>query len=352
MSAVLNTSDAQARRGLDAYQFPLVSVIIPCYNGEAYLEETIESALAQSYQPLEVIVVDDGSTDGSREIAQRFPIRYMHQQNQGLTRSRNRGVRESRGSYVVFLDADDRLRPNAIETGMRVLTERPECAMSVGDHVFISADGSYQDDSHKHGQLQIGYESLLKSNCIEMISSVLFCRGVLEDAGGFDAGLRVAEDYDLYLRIARDHPIACHPAVIAEYRMHRSNTSHNSELMLSMTLQVLRRQAPYVRRNPRRLFAFLEGLRVWRKQYGRQLTAELARSSSILEPDHLRRKLLLLLNYYPQGLIAFLLFRAVLSLSQRNARNYSHIAMDEKPRSQRLHARSNAAKAQSPAHVG
>jgi glycosyltransferase involved in cell wall biosynthesis len=351
MSAVLNTSDAQARRGLDVDQHPLVSVIIPCYNGETYLEETIESALAQSYQPVEVIVVDDGSTDGSREIAQRFPVRYMHQQNQGLTKSRNRGVRESRGSYVVFLDADDRLRRNAIEAGMRILTERPECAMAVGDHVFISADGSYLDDSHKHAVLQIDYEALLKSNYIEMISSVLFRRSVLEGAGGFDTGLRVAEDYDLYLRIARNYPIGCHSAVIAEYRMHHSNTSHNSELMLSMTLQVLRRQALYVRRNPRRLFAFLEGLRGWRKQYGRQLASELARSS-FWEVDRLRRKLLLLLNCYPQGLMLFLLLRAIPSLNKRPAVNGSHIPMDQQLPSQGVLARSNVAKTQSPVQTG
>ncbi len=122
---------------------PLVSVIIPCYNGEAFLKEAIESALAQSYRQVEIIVVDDGSTDRSSEIAQKFPVRYIRQQNRGLTASRNLGIRESRGSYIVFLDADDRLRPEAIETGLRVLAQHPECAMAVGDHVFVSADGSY-----------------------------------------------------------------------------------------------------------------------------------------------------------------------------------------------------------------
>ena len=79
-------------------QDPLVSVIIPCYNGEAFLKEAIESALAQSYRQVEVIVVDDGSTDSSSEIAQRLPVRYIRQSNRGLTASRNLGVWESRGS--------------------------------------------------------------------------------------------------------------------------------------------------------------------------------------------------------------------------------------------------------------
>src|SRR3984885_16091348 len=122
-------------------QDPLVSVVIPCYNGEAFLREAIESALEQSYQRVEVIVVDDGSTDRSSEIALQFPVRYIRQPNRGLTKSRNLGVRKSRGSYVVFLDGDDRLKPDAVKTGLRVLAERPECAMAVGDHIFVSREG-------------------------------------------------------------------------------------------------------------------------------------------------------------------------------------------------------------------
>ena len=127
----------------------LVSIVIPCYNGEAYLKEAIESALAQTYRPIEIIVVDDGSTDRSSEIAQKFPVRYIRQPNRGLTKSRNLGVRKSRGSYVVFLDADDRLKPDAIKTGIRVLSEHPECAMAVGDHIFVSREGPHLADSRK-----------------------------------------------------------------------------------------------------------------------------------------------------------------------------------------------------------
>jgi glycosyltransferase involved in cell wall biosynthesis len=296
---------------------PLVSVIIPCYNGEAYLAEAIESALAQTYQLVEVIVVDDGSTDRTPAIAHKFPVRYIRQYNRGLTETRNRGIRESKGDYLVFLDADDRLRPEAIETGVCVLVERPECAMVVGDHVFVSEDGSHLRDSRKNCLVAAHYEALLKSNFIEMISSVLFRRSVVEQVGAFNTGLRVAEDYELYLRIARDHPICCHRSVVAEYRLHQTNASRNSALMLTMTLQVLAGQAPYVRSHLRRLLAFLEGTRLWRRQYGRQLASELAGSASTLPPDQLRRKLLLLTNYYPQGLLMFLLLRVAGTLRSR-----------------------------------
>jgi len=335
-------SDAHARSGVtdrasrSMGQDPLVSVVIPCYNGEAYLKEAIESALMQTYQPVEIIVVDDGSTDSSPEIVQKFPVRYIRQQNRGLTESRNRGVRESRGTYIVFLDADDRLKPEAIETGLGILAEHPECAMTVGDHVFLSADGSQAAVSRKDCLLDSHYEALLKSNFIEMISSVLFRRSVLEELGGFDTGLRVAEDYELYLRIARDYPICCHPAVVAEYRLHLGNTSHDSGLMLTMTLQVLRSQARYVRGDARRLFAFLEGVGRWREKYGRQLAAELARSFSTLHGHPLRRKLLLLVDHYPPGLMVFLLLRLMPRLAKGNATPGSRNSIGEKVLSQRM----------------
>jgi glycosyltransferase involved in cell wall biosynthesis len=325
----------------------LVSIIIPCYNGEAYLQEAIESALAQTYQPVEVIVVDDGSTDRSSEIALKFPVRYIRQPNRGLTKSRNLGVGKSRASYVVFLDADDRLKPDAITTGIRVLAERPECAMAVGDHVFVSREGRQLADSLKECLPASHYEALLKSNFIEMISTVLFRRSVLEDVGGFDTRLRVAEDYELYLRIARDYPICCHSTVVAEYRMHQANASHNSALMLAMTLEVLKSQQRYVRGDARRLFAFLEGIRGWRKQYGRQLASELARSYRTLQMDDLRRKLLLLVMHYPQGLLVFLLLRLAPRLDKRYAGSHGGYTL-----SQRLQAWSNAAKAQSSTQLG
>jgi glycosyltransferase involved in cell wall biosynthesis len=333
-------------------QDPLVSVIIPCYNGEAFLKEAIESALAQTYHRVEVIVVDDGSTDSSAEIAQKLRVRCIRQPNRGLTASRNRGVRESRGSYIVFLDADDRLKPEAIETGLRVLAWRPECAMAVGDHCFVSKDGSHLADSRKDCLAAFHYEALLRSNFIEMISSVLFRRSVLDEVGGFDTGLRVAEDYELYLRIARDHPICCHSTVAAEYRIHETNASHNSELMLNMTLRVLGRQARYVRSDARRLFAFLEGLRTWRRQYGRQLASELVRSFSSLQVHQRRRKLLLLLNHYPQGLMMLLLLRIMPDLSKRKALISYQIRTKEASLLQTAHAWLNASKPTSPSQVG
>jgi glycosyltransferase involved in cell wall biosynthesis len=313
-----NTVNAPATASVSApgARDPLVSVIVPCYNGAAFLEETLRSALAQSYPEVEVLVVDDGSTDSSPEIARRFPVRYIGQPNRGLCEARNAGIRESKGDYLVFLDADDRLKPRAIEAGLRALALRPDCAMTVGDHVFITAEGAYLANSTKGCPAHSHYEALLKSNFIEMIASVLFRRSIFDEVGGFDPTLRVAEDYELYLRIARARPICCHGEIVAEYRKHESNTSRNSELMLTATLQVLQGEARYIRNDGGLSIAFQQGIISWKRQYGRQLASELAHSYSSLRMDHLLRKLLRLCSYYPQGLLMLILLRIHPALSQ------------------------------------
>ncbi|HWO47940.1 MAG TPA: glycosyltransferase family A protein, partial [Solirubrobacterales bacterium] len=112
---------------------PLVSVVIPCWNQAHYLGEAIESALSQSYPSLEVIVVDDGSEDNSAAVAARFPgVRCLRQGNSGVAAARNRGLAEAGGEYAVFLDADDRLLPDALAVGVRELEARPETAFAAG----------------------------------------------------------------------------------------------------------------------------------------------------------------------------------------------------------------------------
>src|SRR3712207_5573157 len=112
---------------------PLVSVVIPCYKQAHFLGEAIESVLAQSYPHFEVVVVDDGSTDNTSEVAARYPgVRCVRQDNQGLAAARNSGLAHSKGEYLLFLDADDRLLPHALEVGVERLEAHPECAFVSG----------------------------------------------------------------------------------------------------------------------------------------------------------------------------------------------------------------------------
>ncbi len=111
----------------------LVSVIIPCYNQAHFLSEAIESVRAQTYPHYEIIVVNDGSTDDPAEVAARFPeAHYIEQKNQGVSETRNAGLRQSEGTYIVFLDADDRLLPNALQVGVDAMKAHPKCALVSG----------------------------------------------------------------------------------------------------------------------------------------------------------------------------------------------------------------------------
>ena len=122
---------------------PLISIVVVCYNQAQYLGEAIESALAQTYQFVEILVVDDGSTDETAQVAAAFPrVHYIHQSNRGLPAARNAGLRRSAGEYIVFLDADDRLLPGAVQEGMHCFGDSPDCAFVSGAYRNVFSDGS------------------------------------------------------------------------------------------------------------------------------------------------------------------------------------------------------------------
>src|SRR5215218_8479223 len=243
MRAVMADQEAGVAQGTNAGQHDLqvgegeragaalVSVVIPCYNQAHFLGEAIESVLAQSYPHLEIVVVDDGSPDHTREVAARYPgVRYVRQENQGLAAARNTGLRHSTGDYLIFLDADDRLLPGAVMAGMATMQAHPECAFAFGKWRLIAVDGSPLPKLPLAPIEVIGdpYVSLLQRNHIEMHATVMYRKAVLEVVGDFDHSVNPCADYDLYLRIARQHPICSYGAIVAEYRQHGANMSRDS----------------------------------------------------------------------------------------------------------------------------
>lgn len=283
----------------------LVSVIVPCFNAAAFLPEALRSALQQTYPRIEVLVVDDGSTDGTPEVVRDYPVRYIRQENRGVSAARNVGIAHCHGEFLVFLDADDRLAPTGVEDGIASLKENPHCVMSVGEHRYILEDGAPAGVSRKSQGQRDPYTMLLESNFIENVGSAIYRREVFDREGGFDSSLDAAEDYEFYLRITRRNAALIHGAVVSEYRLHGSNTSHNSELMLRRTLEVMGQEQRHVEGDSRRLRAYRRGLRFWRRKYGRQLSFELARAGSPVgqrRPEGLK----LLVREYPFG--ALMLF--------------------------------------------
>jgi len=243
----------------------LVSVIIPCYNHGRFLGEAIESSLHQS-EPHEVIVVDDGSTDGTAAVAARYHVRYVYQRNSGLAAARNRGLRESSGAFLVFLDADDRLLPDALAAGVRELNAYPDCAFVFGGFRHIGMDGSPIQMSWVPDEPGC-YNTLLHYNHVGCPASVMYRRNVLEGVGGFDASFNPAEDYELYLRLARTFPIRRHSTCVAEYRKYASSMSGDASRMLRAILRVQRSQFPHVRRCEPDLQALKQGMTGNRAHY-------------------------------------------------------------------------------------
>src|SRR6266478_7138747 len=145
----------------------LVSVIIPCYNQAHFLHEAIDSVLAQTYSNREILVVDDGSSDATAAVARSYPhVRYVYQENAGPSAARNTGLKQTCGEYLVFLDADDRLLPEALEVGVDSLHQHPECAFASGFCRLIVADGSLLGKPEQLSVARDHYLEFLRANYI------------------------------------------------------------------------------------------------------------------------------------------------------------------------------------------
>ena len=281
---------------------PLVSVIIPCFNQGRFLADAIESALGQSYRPLEIIVVDDGSTDDSARVAQQYAgVKLIRQANGGLSAARNAGLEASAGTYLVFVDADDRLLSEALRAGVNDLSAHPECAFVYGHYRLITADGAPMPSAEARRVCENHYFEMLRGNCIGMHAAVTYRRAVFDDVGGFDTTLGACEDYDLYLRITRRFPVHCHAEVAAEYRQHDTNMSKDAGLMLKTALGVLGRQRRYIRGDAQARMAYQAGLRYWQEYYGSKLIKTVRSQAQARDWTNLWRGAFTLFRYCPRG---------------------------------------------------
>jgi glycosyltransferase involved in cell wall biosynthesis/SAM-dependent methyltransferase len=262
-----------------------VSIVITTYNHARFLAEAIESALRQTVTPAEVIVVDDGSTDDPGAVVRLYPgVRLIRQSNQGLAAARNTGWRAARGRYLVFLDADDRLMPEALASNLQRFAKRPDSAFVYGSFYRIDAEGRLLNSAEPQLVGEDAYESFLKTNLVSMHAAVMYRRDRLEEVGGFDARLRCCEDHELYLRLARRYGVAAGVERIAEYRHHDSNMSRNIPAMLGTMLEVMHRQSAYLNDNARWRKAYKTGVQFWKSNYAEQQVSQTlaARASGLM----------------------------------------------------------------------
>jgi glycosyltransferase involved in cell wall biosynthesis len=282
----------------------LVSIIITCFNQSHYLADAIESARAQTVQPVEILVMDDGSIDSTAAVARSYQkVLYIYQRNQGTAAARNAGLRASSGAYVTFLDADDRLLPTAVGAGLACLRRHPESGFVFGRYHKLDACGAIISAPNRFREEGDYYRALLQGNVIGMQSTVLYPKSVLEHVGGFDRRFPCCEDYDLYLRIAREFPAHSHDEVIAEYRMHGLNRSRKYQRMLETTLKILNAQALNVLWDPHYDDALRAGISNWRMHYGRLMVQDFRNNLKVhgFDCDSLQR-LSNLARSYPKGI--------------------------------------------------
>lgn len=284
---------------------PLVSIVIPCYNHGAFLDEALAS-IGTPAVATEIVVVDDGSTDSTSDVVARFEtanaFRSVRQQNSGLAAARNRGLRESRGEFVVFLDADDRLAPGAVDFAAAVLDERPACAFVFGRCRMMDRDGNMLDTPVQARIVRDHYRELLRRNYIWMPGMVMFRRDALERVGGFNPAVNASADYEVYLHIARHHPVHDHGKVVAYYRKHDANMSGNAARMLRETLAVMSAQRPFLEGDEASLAAYHEGWRNWQEFYGAHLATEIRTAVRQRHLFEAAGKATVLGFYHPRGL--------------------------------------------------
>ena len=216
---------------------PLISILIPVYNGARFLHETLESVVRQTYPALDIIVVDDGSTDASADIVRSFPqIRYFHQPNQGVASARNHALRQAAGDYVALIDQDDLWPAEKLAIQAAFLEAHPEIAYVIGhEKTFLSADVPPAPWMTEH--------YLEESRPGYLTGTLLVRRKIFEKIGFFDAGYRTADDFDWFTR-ARDMnvPMRLLPEVALYKRHHQQNLSHATQSLIDERFTILRSQ--------------------------------------------------------------------------------------------------------------
>jgi glycosyltransferase involved in cell wall biosynthesis len=242
---------------------PKVSVLIPTYNAVHFLPISIESALSQSYQDFEIIIIDDGSSDNTKEVAHSYidknphKIRYFWQENKGLAMARNSGIAQSQGEYLALLDSDDKWLPCRLQEGVKILDADPSVGLVHGKVTCIDNNGNEVRTGKRNPKFLSGYifdNIFLRKEDIAC-PTVLFRRSCCDDVGIFDAKLSRlgCEDRDLWLRIAQKYKIIFIDKVLSYYRKSSQSMSSNQKKMIEARLYVVDKYCPIDDQSKRRL---------------------------------------------------------------------------------------------------
>jgi glycosyltransferase involved in cell wall biosynthesis len=222
---------------------PRVSVIIPAFNGEKYIGETIQSILAQTHRPLEVLVVDDGSTDRTAEIVQRFgePVRYIRQENAGTAAARNRAVAESRGEFIALLDQDDLWVPDKLARQIPRFAEDPRIGLVFAGIEFFDTRSGKITSTYFPGP-ELSLRDLL-AHVVLPVQTILFRKSALEKIGPFDTTLGGTDDWDIGIRMAAEFRMVGVDEILGRVRLHDTQQGRNTDRMFHNAMRVLDKHA-------------------------------------------------------------------------------------------------------------
>ncbi|NJN58320.1 MAG: glycosyltransferase [Leptolyngbyaceae cyanobacterium SL_5_9] len=223
---------------------PLISVVIPVYNGEKTIKETVDSALSQTFSDLELIVINDGSQDSTLDILSDISdprLKVFSYSNAGLAASRNRGIEQASGKYIAFLDADDLWTADKLEAQLNALWANPQASVAYSWTDWIDESNQFlRSGGHIVANGQV-YTKLLIRNFVENGSNPLICKQALDTVGGFDDSVPGVEDWDMWLRLAAHYEFVTVPSPQILYRISANSMSTNVWKMEKSSLRVVER---------------------------------------------------------------------------------------------------------------
>lgn len=226
-----------------------ISVVVPLYNKEKSIEETLQSVLAQTYTDYELIVVDDGSTDNSLKVVHSFVnsfthssvIKIIHKENGGVSSARNRGIKEAKGEYIALLDGDDLWEPTFLEEQVKLIHEFPQAAMWGVNTAFIK-NGKCWKWEQGMGEGFRGYvENYFGTSHNDLFcsSSVVIRKKIFENVGYFDERISSSEDLDMWYRVILKYPVVFYDKVLVYYNQDAENrVAYDTDVRFPLTKDI------------------------------------------------------------------------------------------------------------------
>jgi glycosyltransferase involved in cell wall biosynthesis len=229
-------------------EVPRVSVVIATYNRANFLPETINSVLQQNFQDFELIIVDDGSTDGTRTLLQSYPSRlsYLYQENRGPAAARNLGVRYAKAPWIAFQDSDDLSKRDHLATLCAYANEHPDCGMVFANGAYLGGPFRQRETiipepkSRRLANDGVRLVDLFEKSVVRLQAS-LISKDAYQAIGGHDESLRICMDLDLSFRLFMRYPVAYLDRVVFWYRRHEGNVGRNEELRLTENIRVIQK---------------------------------------------------------------------------------------------------------------